>query len=157
MLFARFLSTTARPMFPVKSALLDVLPASSLQQIKKAAIKQIEAQRMLRKTKFKPPTLPRTAVNLYVSERFNDPDVSQRKASDKVAHILRDLSKEFKNLSDHEKDVYLRKRQQDIARFERQFSDWHRSFISNSEVTEFMKQEADKLREKYVRLNYLQG
>lgn len=138
-----------------KSSFLDTLREGDRKTLEKEFRKTIEAEAQVKKGKFKQPTLPRHPLSLYQKERSADPDIIERKAEKNFGRVLRDITREFKALSDDEREVYTIKSEEDRRRFKDEFEKWHGSIINDPAAPEHIKQEAIKRKEKYTRLNYI--
>lgn len=104
---------------------------------------QSKAKREFRRTK--PPVLPRSPANLYISERCHDPDVKEQMKNRKSALVLKDLREEYNNLSDSTKEKYVKLQQEDRLRFKHEFEQWHERIRSDPNVSKVVQDKAKAL------------
>lgn len=138
-----------------KTSVLTALREKDLEALKREVKKEMKAERQLKTQKYRIPVLPRNPVNLYLSERSQDPDIKNLLKFNKSVHVLSQLFKDYKNLTQEEQNVYVQKREQDKERFREEFSAWYENILNDPQASEEIRQQASKKRAKYAKLNYI--
>lgn len=115
--------------------------------------KESKELKKLRSTKL--PTLPRNPINIYCSERSKDPDIKDQMKTRKAISVLRDLFQEYRHLSDFDKEKYVGLQKKDRLRFEHEFNEWYENVMSDSNLSETIRDKAKTLRARFQNLSYI--
>lgn len=121
--------------------------------VKKDLVKENRALKSIRKTK--PPKLPRTCTNLFTQKRWNDPDIQEQVKHRSATEVLRDLFKEYRELSPEEKEKYIAMQQKDRLRFKTEFSKWYESVKNDSSLSHAARDQANIMQAKFKALSYI--
>jgi transcription factor A len=121
--------------------------------LRKSAKRESKAMKQLRKTN--PPVMPRNPANLYCHERSKQDDFKEMLKHKKAAQVFSDIFKEYRQLSDAEKQKYIEMQEEDKARFQKEFLAWYESVQANENLTKAAREQANMMRERLVAMNYI--
>lgn len=121
--------------------------------VKRSLIKENKALKSIRKTK--PPKLPRTCTNLFTQERWSSPEVQEELKTRPATEILKDLFKEYRELSPERKEKYVIMQQEDKIRFKNEFLRWYETVKDDKSLSHAAREQADIMKAKFEALSYI--
>lgn len=121
--------------------------------IRKNLLREDKALRYLKRSK--PPKLPRTCANFYCTERCKEPEIKEAMKSGNSGKVFSDLFKEYRSLSEYEKEKYVKLAQQDRVRFQEEFRLWYEGVLATPNLNKNVHEQANIMHAKFEALNYI--
>lgn len=124
-----------------------------LLDLQRTLKRETKAAKMLRKTN--PPIMPRNPANLYCHERCKQGDFKEMLKYKKPSQLFSDIFKEYRSLSESEKQKYINMQEEDKVRFQQEFIAWYEGIQANENLTKVAREQADVVRARLKALNYI--
>lgn len=124
-----------------------------LLELKGSLLRQRRSINQLSRTK--PPKLPANPANIYIRERYKDPDAQERMKSAKTGELFKVFLEEYRALSPEEKEKYMKMREEERARFIEHFNAWYQETRNNEKLNKLAKKQADAMYARVKALYYI--
>lgn len=114
-----------------------------------------EEKNIRRMRALKPPRRPRNALTLFIKEKCQNDTTKEAMKTNPPTQVLNRLGQEFKDLSDYEREIYVRKAEEDKLRFKDEFLAWYESVVSDESLPASIQMRIKAMHDRYKGLNYI--
>lgn len=116
-------------------------------------LREDKANQVIRRSK--PPKLPRNIPNMYIYDRCQEPHIKDQMKDRKASEVFSDLFKEYRELSEEQKQKYVNLQEDDKIRFQQEFMQWYDSIKSDKTLGKAVIEQANIMYERYKALSYI--
>lgn len=114
-----------------------------LIELKGSLMRQRKSINQLGRTN--PPKLPANPANIYLRERFKDPEVQERLKTNRVGTLFKQMFDEYRTLTPEQKEKYIKMREEDRIRFINEFNKWYEATKNDKNLNKMAKKQAESM------------
>lgn len=112
--------------------------------------KQLKARRELLSTR--PPKYPRSANNLYISQRVSDSDMQEIKRHEGISEMFKRVNAEYRNLPFEEKQKFKSMAEDDRERYRLEFVEWYKRVQQRDDLRLITRRAIKDMAARYNRM-----